>query len=164
MFKSEFLTFFIKTYPWEFPWLGLLASTGGDMDLILGKEIKISQAMQPKKKKELPKSIVTLSSIFVNVYSFPLVSQIKSLGRLSSPIQYMISHCVLWMIQPSEHVQSSVTVHRFYCSHLFPDTPIFWIVAESTDRTSCCHSHLPTHTDAVSAARVKLGDSRYFPA
>ena len=40
------------------------------MDLILGKEIKISQAMQPKKKKELPKSIVTLSSIFVNVYSF----------------------------------------------------------------------------------------------
>lgn len=81
------------------------------MDLILGKEIKISQAMQPKKKKELLKSIVTLSSIFVNVYSFPLVSQMKSLGCLSSPIQYMISHCVLWMIQPSEYVQSSVTIH-----------------------------------------------------
>lgn len=60
------------------------------MALILGKRIKIPQAMQPKKKKELPKSILTFSSIFVNVYSFPQVSQIKSYGLLSSHTPYMI--------------------------------------------------------------------------
>lgn len=72
--------------------------------------------MQPKKKKELPKSILTFSSIFVNVYSFPLVSQIKSYGLLSSHTPYMISQCFLLMTQPSRCVQTSMTIYHFYCS------------------------------------------------
>lgn len=164
MFKSEFLTFFIKTYPWEFPWLGLLASTGGTWIWSLVRKLRSHKPCSQRRKRNCQNLFShCLPSLLMSIL-FPLVSQIKSLGCLSSPTQYMISHCVLWMIQPSEYVQNSMTIYHFYCFHLFPDTPIFWIIAESTDRTSCFYSHLPTHTDAVSAARVKLGDSCYFPA
>ena len=165
MFKSEFLTFFIKTYPWKFPWLGLLASTGGSMDLILVRQLRAHKPCSQKKKKELPKSILTFSSIFVNVYSFPLVSQIKSYGLLSSHTPYMISQCFLLMTQPSRCVQTSMTIYHFYCSyvpwhpHLLDYCRVY--KQDFLLLPSPSHSIL---IDAVSAARVKLYKSCYFPA
>ena len=148
----------------EFPWLGLLASTGGSMDLILGKTTKISQAMQPKKKKELPKSILTFSSIFVNVYSFPLVSQIKSYGLLSSHTPYMISQCFLLMTQPSRCVQNSMTIYHFYCFICSLTPPSSGSLQSLQTGLPASTITFPLNTVAVSAARVKLGKSCYSPA
>lgn len=122
------------------------------MDLSLVRESRSHKPCSQRKKKELPKSILTFSSS-ANVYSFPQVSQIKVMA--SSPLipLYMISQCFLLMTQPSKCAQNSMTIYHFCCFHLFPDTPIFCIIAESTNRSSCFYSHLPTHTDAVSTAR-----------